>query len=101
MTLSKYERETIVNFNEGDEFASVYTHNKKLLRKLSEYAENSPDCRLKKVGEGFAEYSIPKRWVKVRMPRLRTEEQRREQSERARANLSKAREARVISNGAK
>lgn len=28
MKLSKYEQETIINFNEEDEFADVYTHNK-------------------------------------------------------------------------
>lgn len=33
--LTNYERETIINFNEGENTASVYTHNKKLRRRLA------------------------------------------------------------------
>ncbi len=34
MSLSRYEQETIVNFNEEEATAVVYTHNKALARKL-------------------------------------------------------------------
>lgn len=30
MRLTNYERETIINFNEGEDTASVYTHNSTL-----------------------------------------------------------------------
>ena len=36
--LSKYERETIVNFNEGESEASVYTFNADLKRRLAEFS---------------------------------------------------------------
>lgn len=39
MTLSKYERETIINFNEEDKIATVYTMNKRLLSRLAKIAE--------------------------------------------------------------
>lgn len=48
--LTNYERETIVNFNEGEDTASVYTHNKPLRRRLEQLAQERPEeCRLFKV----------------------------------------------------
>ena len=46
--LSKYEKETIVNFNEGETEATVYTHNVDLKRSLAEFGGKYPThCRLK------------------------------------------------------
>lgn len=48
--LTNYERETIINFNEGEDTASVYTHNKALRRRLEQLAQERPEeCRLFKV----------------------------------------------------
>ena len=41
MKLSKHERETIINFNEAEPTASVYTHNKALRRKLDKPASTT------------------------------------------------------------
>lgn len=30
--LTAYERETIINYNQGDQTASIYTHDPKLIR---------------------------------------------------------------------
>ena len=47
--LSKYERETIVNFNEGESEASVYTFNADLKRRLAEFSRKYPLlCRLER-----------------------------------------------------
>ena len=47
--LSKYERETIVNFNEGESGASVYTFNADLKRRLAEFSRKYPLlCRLER-----------------------------------------------------
>ncbi len=77
--LTNYERETMVNFNEAESAASVYTHNKALRRRLAQLAQERPEeCRLVKItrwGEA-AEYCIPKSWVKIKPPRILTEEQR-------------------------
>ena len=43
MKLSKYERETIICYNEEETTASVYTHNKKLIQKLKRLSEKYPD----------------------------------------------------------
>lgn len=40
--LTNYERETILNFNEGEDTMSVYTHNKALRRKLEQLARGVP-----------------------------------------------------------
>lgn len=87
MKLTKYEQETIINFNEEEKTASVFTHNLSLIRRLAEFAEKSSDCCLLRSGEGWAEYQIPKRWVRVNMPRQYSEEQKQQMAERARQNL--------------
>ena len=46
---SKYEKETIINFNEGEKEASVYTFNADLKRRLAEFSKKYPLlCRLEK-----------------------------------------------------
>ena len=81
MKLSKHERETIINFNEAEPTASVYTHNKALRRKLDKLAEERPeDCRCvsESRGDQAGDYIVPKTWIKVRPPRklVLTDEQR-------------------------
>lgn len=77
--LTNYERETIINFNEGEDTASVYTHSPKLRRRLEQLAQERPEeCRLYKVthwGEAV-EYYVPKSWLKINPTRILTEEQR-------------------------
>ena len=34
MKLTRYEKETIINFNEAEATANIYTHNGGLIRKL-------------------------------------------------------------------
>lgn len=99
--LSNYERETIINFNEGEDTASIYTHNRGLLRKLERLAQERPkECRLggaKFTHEGrAAEYYIPKGWIRVNPPRAAaplTEEQKQQRREQ----LAKLRDSRLIS----
>jgi len=77
--LTRYEMETIINFNEEEGTASVYTHNKALRHKLEQLAQERPDdCKLFKVShEGQAvEYYIPKSWVKINPTRILSDEQR-------------------------
>lgn len=86
MNLSRYEMETIISYNDEEKTASVYTHNRSLLRKLAAMAEERPDeCKLIRTNheELAAEYIIPKRWVKVRMTRILTDEQMQAARDRA------------------
>ena len=77
--LTNYERETIINFNEGEDTASVYTHNKALRRRLELLAQERPEeCQLYKVThwDEAVEYYIPKRWLKINPTRILSEAQR-------------------------
>lgn len=85
MNLTKYEQETIINYNNEEKTASVFTYDKSLIRKLDKRLVESSDIKLIRRGEDFAEYSLPKKWIKVSFPRQYSDEQRAEMAERMRA----------------
>lgn len=88
--LTRYEQETLINFNEGEDTASIYTHNKALRRKLEKLAQERPqECRLYKESHwGQAvEYYIPKSWVKINPSRILSDEQRAAMAQSARTRF--------------
>lgn len=90
MELTKYERESVVNWNQADNTATVYTHDRGLMKRLDQLTEDRPEeVQLKSRSHGgqAGHYIIPKTWVKIRPPRQTTEAQRAA----ARAALLKAR----------
>ena len=89
--LDKYERETIINFNEAEPTASVYTFNRSLQSKLNKLLSSNPDISLKYSDEERAEYIVPKKWIKVSPPRQvnLTDEQRAAAAERLSASRAK------------
>ena len=89
MNLSLYEQETIINYNESEKTAGVYTHNKALRRKLERLAQERPeDCRLEKAShDGQAvDYTIPKGWIRI-YPQRTVGEAQRQALEKARNAL--------------
>lgn len=70
MELSKYEQETIINYNEDEATASVYTHDKKLREKLEGLALKYPGkITLERTyPHGAADFTVPKRCVSIREP---------------------------------
>ena len=47
--LSKYEKETIINWNEAENLASIYTFNASLKRRLADFSRKYPLlCRLER-----------------------------------------------------
>lgn len=78
MKISRLEQETIINFNEAEGTATVYTHNAALTRKLEALSDQRPQeaKRGRSFPDGGREYIVPKRWVKVQPPRAYSEEQR-------------------------
>ena len=56
--LSKYEKETIINWNEGETIASIYTFNAGLKRRLEDFSRKYPLlCRLERsTPEGSVTY---------------------------------------------
>ena len=70
---SRLEQETIINFNEEEKVASVYTFNKTLQRRLAKLAEQYPDDCKREFDtwqpEGSVDYSVPKKWIKINPPK--------------------------------
>ena len=60
--LTKYEKETIILFNEGEDTASIYTYNASLRKRLALFSKKHPDlCRLEKSHEqGGVTYLLDK-----------------------------------------
>ena len=83
--LTKYEKETIILFNEGEDTASIYTFNAGLKKRLALFAKKYPDlCRQEKAHEqGGVSYVLDKSRLSIRLQPPMSEERRRKASENA------------------
>ena len=90
MKLSRYEQETIVSYNAGEQTATIYTRDKAVMRKLDTLVANFPDTyKLVKQDEVSKTYSFPKSFVSYRKPRAVSMEQR-ERARQMMIELNKA-----------
>jgi len=80
MRLSREEQETIINFNEAEDTAYIYTCSKSWMRHM----EKELGLKPKEVHVSYArEYECPKAWIKKpRKPRQLSEEQKHRLRER-------------------
>jgi hypothetical protein len=77
MKLSRYEQETIVNYNAGEQTATLYTGDKAVMRKLDTLVANFPDIyKLTEQDKVSKTYSFPKSHISYRKPRAVSTEQR-------------------------
>lgn len=77
MKLSRYEQETIVNYNAGEQTATLYTRDNAVMRKLDTLVAGFPDTyKLIEQDEISKTYSFPKSYVSYRKPRKLSNEQR-------------------------
>ena len=62
MKLTKYEKETIILFNEAEDQVNVFTYNVSLKRRLANFSRKYPElCRRKEVNkQGGVTYLIDK-----------------------------------------
>lgn len=67
--LTSYERETIINFNEEEKVASVYTYNKSLRNKLNKLVGVNTDIHVIRSSDEMSEFEVPKSWIKVSPPK--------------------------------
>lgn len=75
--LTKYEMETIINFNDNEITATLYTCNKAWMRKMDALCRKQPaEFMLLTQDECSKTYSFSKKLVSVRTPRIMTEEQK-------------------------
>jgi len=84
MKLSRYERETIINFNAEEPTATLYTRDPAIMRKLDQLVISFPEV-YKCIGETDIDktYEMPKSAVNYRKPRRLSVEQREAARERA------------------
>ena len=77
MNLTKYEQETVINYNAGEQMATVYTADKAVMRKIDALVTEYPEIyRVVSETDVSKEYSMPKSYVSYRKPRKISEEQR-------------------------
>lgn len=87
--VTKEERETIVNFNEAEDTAVIYTFNNDLKKRLAAFANKYPDlCKLTVDDADFGSvtYEIQKSRISIRLVGPYSEERRRAASEYAKKN---------------
>ncbi|MFC1872853.1 hypothetical protein ACFLYV_03960 [Chloroflexota bacterium] len=79
MYLTKNEQESVINFNQGDDKASIYTCSKPWINHL----ENTLGLKPSFPNSKGREYELPKSWLRLpRKPRVLSEEQRAKTVER-------------------
>ena len=78
MKLTNIEKETVINFNEDERTASIYTHNEALKRQLSELCRSYPEQVRQTAANdwGGLTFELPKKWLRVVPPRVLTPAQR-------------------------
>ena len=89
MKLTRYEQETIVNFNAEEPDAIVYTRDKAVMRQLDALVTEYPDI-FKCIRETDIDktYEMPKSVVTYRKPR-RISDERRSQLQKIMGNINK------------
>lgn len=72
MKLTNIEKETVINFNEAERTASVYTHNTAMKERLLGLCRDHP-AQVRQTadnGRGGLTFELPKKWLKVVPPRV-------------------------------
>lgn len=77
--VSKIEQETIINYNNDEKEADIFTYDKRLITKLRKRGVELIDVN----GDGSYSCRVPKRWIKVTPTKVVSEENRIKMSERA------------------
>ena len=90
MKLTRYEQETIINFNAEDPDATVYTRDKTVMRQLDTLVAEYPNI-FKCVGETDIDktYYMPKSRISYRKPR-RISEAKRQQARDAMRKINES-----------
>ena len=78
MRLSNMEKETIINYNQAERTANIYTHNPALKAQLQELCRMYPDQVRQTAANdwGGLTFELPKKWLRVKPPRILSPAQR-------------------------
>ena len=83
MNLTKYEQETIINFNAGEKNATVFTLDSTVMRQLDSLDNEYPDTfRCIKETDISKTYEMAKTSITSRKPRKLSDEQREQARQR-------------------
>lgn len=87
MKLTLVEQETILNFNEGEDTASLYTDNPKLQKRFDQMTAEYPNavCR-KDNGHGAVTYDFPKKLLILSFQRPLSEAEKQRRADNMRKN---------------
>ena len=82
--LTKYEQETIINYNRGDDYCAIATYDPTLIRRLKKFIRDYPEC-VYDVNEleRFLSVEILKGRVSIRLTAPYSEDRRKKLSEKA------------------
>lgn len=77
MKLTAEEKETIISFNEAEKTADVEAFNSRTIREIRKAAEMYPDeVTIIENSDGSIRAVFPRKWVKIRAPRILSDAQR-------------------------
>ena len=78
-TISKCEQETIINYNNEESEANIFTYDRRLITKLKKAGVELQDMN----NDGSYSCKVPKKWIKVSPTRKVSDENRAKFAERA------------------
>ena len=82
---TKEEIETIINYTNADTYAEAYTNNTVIMKKYLKLAESNPkEVVVVQSDINSVCIRFPKKWVKIKPPRIMSEEQKQAAAERLR-----------------
>lgn len=82
-SLSRYEQETVINYNNEERQVSVYTCDPYVMRRLDKLVHDFPDVYRITASDAYSKtYSFDKKYLAFRRPVILTDEQRAEMAER-------------------
>ena len=77
MGLTRYEQETVIKFNAEEAYATVYTCEPAMLRKMNKLLAARPDAVTVDAEDEYSRtYRFSKRMIKIIAPRIYSDEQR-------------------------
>lgn len=85
-SLTLYERETIINFNEAEAIAGIYTHNVALRNRLLKLSQTESNLRIIRQTGDMIEVEVPKKWIRVSPPKKLSKETRQKMADRLNSN---------------
>lgn len=76
--LTKYEKETIILFNEAEPTANIYTYNKALQNRLAKFSKENPNCArlITNYACGAVAYEVDKKRLSIRFTAPYSEERK-------------------------